>query len=97
MSELDFTVLLAEVKSFLNFTWTDLSREERITMYIKSSIAYLEEVAGVEINFEKDYLAKDLLFNRVLYMDSMALDDFKNNYAGYLEELKIKYLPEVND
>lgn len=97
MNGLNFDTLLLEVKSFLNFTWVDQSREDRIILYIKSSIAYLEEVAGVEIDFEKDFLAKDLLLNRVLYMDSMALDDFKNNYAGYLEELKIKYLPEADD
>lgn len=84
--------LLQEVKSFLNFTWEDPAKENRIIGYINSSIAYLKEVAGDDsLDVTTDYLAHDLLLNRVLYMDSQALDDFAKNYNGYLEELKIKY------
>lgn len=89
--------LLAEVKSFLNFTWIDGAKEHRIVGYIKSSMAYLEEVADADIDFETDYLARDLLFNRVLYMDSQALDDFQKNYNGMLKELQIKYSVENAD
>lgn len=96
MSE-TFEVLLNEIKSFLNFTWEDSSREGRIRMYILSSIQYLNEIADYDIDFEQDYLARDLLFNRVLYMDSQALDDFGRNYNGMLEELRIKYLPNVEE
>lgn len=83
--------LLSEVKSFINFTWEDSAKEQRIVGYINSSIQYLEEVADSPIDLETDMLAKDLLFNRVLYMDSQALDDFQKNYNGMLDELKIKY------
>lgn len=83
--------MLDELKSFLNFTWEDSAKEQRIIGYMNSSIAYLKEVANYEINFDEDFLARDLLFNRVLYMDSHALDDFGKNYNGMLEELKIKY------
>lgn len=94
MNDTDFNALLEEVKSFLNFTWTDYSREERIKSYIISSIEYLKEVAGTDIDLKTDYLSRDLLFNRVLYMDSQALDDFAKNYNSYLLELKLKYLPD---
>ena len=89
--------LLEEVKSYINFTWEDEAKETRIKSYINSSIAYLQEVADHELVFvstdeaEQDELARDLLFNRVLYMDSQALDDFQKNYNGMLDELKIKY------
>lgn len=84
--------LLEEVKSFLNFTWEDPAKEERILTYINSSIAYLKEVAGDDsLDVKTDYLAHDLLLNRVLYMDSQALDDFNKNYNGMIEELRIKY------
>lgn len=83
--------LLEEVKSFLNFTWSDSAKEQRIIEYINSSMAYLKEVADAEIDFDTDYLARDLLFNRVLYMDSQALDDYMKNYTGMLSELRIKY------
>lgn len=87
----DLDLLFQEVKSYLNFTWEDSAKDNRVYGYLVSSIQYLEEVAGTSLNFETDYLAKDLLFNRVLYMDSSALDDFQRNYNGLLEELKIKY------
>lgn len=83
--------LLEEVKSFINFTWEDQNKENRIIEFINSSQAYLNTVAGTEIDFNTDYLARELLFNRVLYMDSHALDDFGKNYSGMLEELKIAY------
>lgn len=83
--------LFLEVKSFLNFTWEDSAKDRRILGYIESSKQYLEEIAGKEIDFEEDQLAKDLLFNRVLYMDAQALDDFANNYNGMLQELAIKH------
>lgn len=83
--------LLDEVKSFLNFTWTDEAKENRIKEFIASSLAYLDEVAGVEIDIENDYLARELFFNRILYMDSNALDDFQKNYNGMIKELQIKY------
>ena len=83
--------LLNDVKSFLNFTWTDEAKENRIKEFIQSSLAYLNEVANAEIDITTDYLARELLFNRVLYMDSNALDDFQKNYNGMLIELKIKY------
>ncbi len=88
--------LLEEVKSFLNFTWTDEAKENRIKEFINSSLAYLNEVAGVEIDITTDYLARELFFNRVLYMDSNALDDFQKNYNGMLNELKIKYHADEN-
>ena len=87
----DINKLLTEVKEYLNYTWKDTARDTRLVGYIKSSIDYLKEVANADIDLETDYLARDLFFNRVLYMNSQALDDFATNYNSYLNELKIKY------
>lgn len=89
--------LLNEVKSFINFTWDDPLKESRLVSFIESSKQYLEEVAGQTIDFSTDHLAHDLLLNRVLYMDSQALDDFMKNYTGLIDELKIKYYPYVDE
>lgn len=91
MSEEELNALLEEVKRYLNYTWEDANRDNQLVGYIKSSIDYLQEVADCYIDLDKDYLAKDLLLNRVLYMNSQALDDFQTNYSGMLNELKIKY------
>lgn len=92
MTDDEKVTLLEEIKSFLNFTWTDEARTKRIENYMLSSDQYLCEVAGVEtLDYSKDYLAKDLLFNRVLYADSQGLADFHENYNQMLNELKVKY------
>ena len=88
--------LLEDIESYLDFTWEDEAKEKRIIGYIESSMEYLNEVAGAELNFETDQLARDLLFNRVLYMDSKALDDFGKNYFGLVKELQIKHLPSTD-
>ena len=87
----DINKLLTEVKEYLNYTWEDTNRDNKLIGYINSSIDYLKEVANADIDLETDYLARDLFFNRVLYMNSQALDDFFKNYNSYLNELRIKY------
>lgn len=84
--------LVEEVKSYINFTWEDSAKESRIVKYVESSVQYLNGIAGTEINYDTDLLARDLLKNRVLYYDSQAIDDFAKNYNGLLEELRIAYL-----
>ncbi len=88
--------LIEACKDFLDFTWTDEKREAKISEYCLSSVQFLNEIAGVEIDFNTDYIARDLLFNRVLYMDSHLLSDFEDNYTGMLTSLKIKYSTDEN-
>ncbi len=84
--------LLTAIKSYLDYTWEDSARDARLKSYISSSYQYLQEVANIEhLDLDEDLLAKELLFNRVMYMDSKALDDFQSNYNGMLNELRAKY------
>ena len=84
--------LLIAIKSYLDYTWEDSARDARLKSYISSSYQYLQEVANIEhLDLDEDLLAKELLFNRVMYMDSKALDDFQSNYNGMLNELRAKY------
>lgn len=92
MNDSKIDELLEAIKSYLDYTWEDEARDRRLRSYISSSYQYLQEVANIEcLDLDGDLLAKDLLFNRVLYMDSKALDDFQSNYNGMLNELRIKY------
>lgn len=90
-------MLLDDVKAYLNYTWEDEPRDQKLTGYINSSKANLEEIAGHTIDFENDQLAWELLLNRVLYMNSQALDDFQKNYNGMLLDLKIKYAEDDSE
>lgn len=92
MNEDKLLKLLEEIKSYLDYTWDDAARDKRLKSYISSSYQYLSEVANNYcLDLDEDLLARELLFNRVMYMDSKALDDFQVNYNPMLNELRIKY------
>lgn len=93
MTEVSDT-LYEDVASYLNFTWTDPEREKRIKGHILSSANYIDYVANKTFVYEgdnADQFARELLFNRVLYADSQALDDFHKNYVNELNTLRIMY------
>lgn len=82
-------------KQFQNITWEDSTQDTLLLKYIESSMTYLLKIAGVE---ELDFtsgLACDLLLNRVLYMNSHALDDFETNYSALLNELRMENAKDV--
>ena len=69
MNDSKIDELLEAIKSYLDYTWEDEARDRRLRSYITSSYQYLQEVANIEcLDLDGDLLAKDLLFNRVLYM-----------------------------
>lgn len=94
--------LLAEVKSFLDITWDDDDTDKEIWRNICTSIKYLDDVVGVELDYiidelegEEIYLslcseAYDLMKARVYYMREKALDDFEKNYQSDLVRLYLK-------
>ncbi len=84
--------MIEEIKSWLDYTWEDAGRDRKLESYIRSSTQYLNNVAGIEIDYSTDLLARDLLFNRVMYMDSKMLADFGSNYAAEINELRTRYL-----
>lgn len=90
--------LLNDVKTFINMTWADVSKENLLKQYIRSSITYLEHTYGHELTFDTgnglaDGLAHDLLLNRVFYMNEKALDDFEPNFTSEL--LKLSWLGKI--
>lgn len=77
--------LLSECRAYLGITWTDEAADNSIRSFIRSSTSYLEGVYGDSLNFTEpvayaDFLASDLLKNRVFYQREKALDDFPTNY-----------------
>lgn len=104
--------LLGEVKSFLDITWDDDDTDREIWRNITTSIKYLDDVVGYELDYmiesaegEELYLslcseAYDLMKTRVYYMREKALDDFEKNYRSDLTRLYLKgrvYASAVQD
>lgn len=91
-------LLLGKVKSFLNISWDDEETNTKISDFIITSINRLDDIAGVELDYISDktytgqymkmcYLARDLLLNRVFYLNEKGLDDFETNYRGEVTSL----------
>lgn len=92
--------LLSKIKSFLDITWTDTTTDNEVWDDIESSIFFIDETCGHELDYLADNsssysdafkslckLGYSLLKNRVFYMREKSLDDFAKNYQGELTRI----------
>ena len=102
----DKTILLGKIKSFLSITWDDENTDDKLFDFIVSSINRLDDICGSELDYVSDvdsknvkydksylklcYLGRDLLKNRVFYLNEKALDDFEENYKRELVALYLQ-------
>lgn len=98
----DKTLLVGKIKSFLSITWDDNDTDNKILDFIVGSINRIDDICGVELDYlyEKEdyskqylklcYLGRDLLKNRVFYLNEKALDDFEENYRSELVALYLQ-------
>lgn len=87
----DVSNLLNELKAFLDITWSDEATELKLNGMLHRSIFRLKELVDTKLDFESDETAKELLFNRVMYDRSGALDDFEKNYLSTIVFMQNKY------
>lgn len=83
--------LLRKLKVRLGITWTDENTNEGLSDSLESAIQYLDEIAGVHLDYLTDAQARSLLFDRVRYERSNALDEFEINYFRELEKFRVRY------
>ena len=84
--------LLEDVKNYLNKDWKlDETSKKSLTGMIKRGIAYLNNVAGTQLNYENEDIEKSLLLDYCRYADSKALEVFATNFQPDLLELNLKY------
>lgn len=79
--------LLEDVKNYLDITWKDELTDKKIGGMIFRSIAYLNDLTHSDLDYEAEGQARELLFLRVMYDRSGALDDFRKNYLSDLNAL----------
>lgn len=91
---MDISVLLEEVKNYLDITWQDEATDRKLSGILKRGMVYLDSVAGGPQEYEEESNAKTLLFEYVRYVQSNALDEFSQNYLSELLALQIH--EEVN-
>lgn len=74
--------LLEDVKNYINITWSDPATDAKVCGLIANSTAYLDSKLGGEPDYESDGMPRELLFERVRYGWSEALDVFEANYLS---------------
>lgn len=79
MEEL-FQQLLADVKNYLDITWSDSDTDKKIENLVRNGMAYLDKKRGEPALYTEPGLARSLLFDYVRYARDQALDVFENNY-----------------
>lgn len=72
--------LLADVKNYLNITWSDVATDEKVCGLIASGSAYLDLKIGGSPDYEADGMPRTLLLEWVRYAWSEALDVFEANF-----------------
>lgn len=82
--------LLEEAKNFLDITWADEADDAKLAAQLERGISYLTLKTGVT-DYETNSLAKDLLFNRLLYDRAGSLDKFAKNYRGEILCLALQF------
>lgn len=82
--------LLNAVKNYLDITWEDSAGDEKLTGIISRGIAYLNSVAGVELDYTAEGKPRELLFDYCRYVRSNALEEFQNNFLPELLTLQIQ-------
>lgn len=73
--------MLDELKNYLNISWQDELIDKKLTQLVNESKAVLNRLMGIDLDYEQDQEAKELLFNRVRYAYNNALDEFEKNFA----------------
>lgn len=76
--------LLADVKNYINITWTDEATDNKVCGLIASATMYLDGKSGVALDYEADGAARTLMMEYVRYARDEALDVFENNYRSML-------------
>lgn len=84
MSEESRQALLADVKNYLDITWTDEATDRKVSGYIVSGTVYLNDKAGTALDYTSDGFGRMLLMEFVRYARDGAMDVFENNYRHLL-------------
>lgn len=79
---------LQELKAYLKITWNE--EDTDLDEFITSGKSYLEEIAGVSIDFNKDFSSKQLLKDYCRYAYNHSLEYFETNFKRELLKLSLR-------
>ena len=82
--------LLEIVLNDLDITFDDEQLKKKIGRIMESGAAYLEDKFGMEIDFENDKIALDLLISYCRYGRSNAAEQFAHDFKSELTALALR-------
>lgn len=80
--------MLQEVKDYLKITWND--EDSNITGIIARGKACLNDLVGVELDYESEGQPKSLLLDYCRYAYNNALEYFEENFKREILRLQLK-------
>lgn len=80
--------MLQEIKDYLKITWSD--EDSALQGLILRGKAYLNDLAGIELDFETEGTAKSLLLDYCRYAYNNALEYFEENFQKEILRLQLK-------
>ena len=81
-------MILDELKSYLKVTWSE--DDVLFESIIQRGQSYLNDIAGVALDYETDQFAKQLLLDYGLYAYNQSLELFEVNFKRDLLKLSIR-------
>lgn len=84
--------LLSDINCYIHITWNDEKTNRNTKGMIKRGMFRLNNIAGVpELDFMKEELPRQLLFDYVRYANAQALEMFEKNFKSELLSLHYDY------
>lgn len=90
MAEQQKNALLETVLNDLDITFNDEVLKKKINRIMESGKAYLEEKYGMQIDFEKDKIALELLISYCRYGRSNAIEQFEHDFKSNLTAFALR-------
>ena len=82
--------LLDAVKIYLDITWNDTNTDTKITGIINRGIKFLDDKAGATLDYTEEDRPRELLMEYCKYARGGILNEFIENYAPFIMDLRIK-------
>jgi hypothetical protein len=90
LTEAEKGTLRDEIKDYLNITWDDINTDKKLLGFVGDGEAYLNEIAGTQLDYIKDLKVKTLLKDYVRYVYNHSLELFEINFKRELLKLSIR-------
>ncbi|UFU00365.1 hypothetical protein KO561_05310 [Radiobacillus kanasensis] len=88
MTDQQLNELREELKGYLKITWNE--EDDDLLKYVKDGIDYLDETAGIGIDYTVDSKARRLLMDYGRYVYNHSLELFEVNFERELFKLSLR-------